>query len=106
MKVIGETMFTFLPHSLPSAVDLPCSPRLEVITSGIAQMTWLGAPMAKDPESPPVLTIRDIAELLHLSPRTVERMIRRKKIPAYKVGGQWRVSRSRLARWIQRLNKR
>ena len=57
MKVIGETMFTFLPHPLPSAVDLPCSPRLEVITSGIAQMTWLGAPMAKDPESLPVLTI-------------------------------------------------
>jgi hypothetical protein len=29
-------------------------------------------------------------------------MIRRKDLPAFKVGGQWRVRESQLTRWIER----
>jgi excisionase family DNA binding protein len=36
------------------------------------------------------------AELLHISPRTLQRMIQRKKLPAFKVGNQWRVKESHL----------
>jgi excisionase family DNA binding protein len=48
-----------------------------------------------------LLTLPEAAELLHVSTRTLQRMIRRKELPAFKVGGQWRVRESQLTRWIQ-----
>jgi excisionase family DNA binding protein len=47
------------------------------------------------------LTLRQTAALLHVSTRTVERMIRLKQFPALKVGGQWRVRESQFSQWIQ-----
>ena len=48
-----------------------------------------------------LLTLPEAAELLQVSTRTLQRMIRRKDLPAFKVGGQWRVRESQLARWIE-----
>jgi excisionase family DNA binding protein len=47
-----------------------------------------------------LLTLPEAAELLHVSTRTLQRMIRRNELPAFKVGGQWRVRESQLTRWI------
>jgi excisionase family DNA binding protein len=52
-------------------------------------------------ESLRLLTLPEAAELLHVSTRTLQRMIRRNELPAFKVGGQWRVRESQLTRWIQ-----
>ena len=57
--------------------------------------------MEKDLESLRLLTLSEAAELLHVSTRTLQRMIRRNDLPAFKVGGQWRVRESQLAQWIQ-----
>lgn len=48
-----------------------------------------------------ILTVKEVAEFLKLSTRTVKRMIQRNDLPAFKVGGQWRVSESRLAEWLR-----
>ncbi|MGE5215733.1 MAG: helix-turn-helix domain-containing protein [Chloroflexota bacterium] len=48
-----------------------------------------------------LLTLPEAAELLHVSTRTVQRMIRRKDLPAFKVGGQWRLRESQLTQWIE-----
>lgn len=48
-----------------------------------------------------LLTLPEAAELLHVSTRTLQRMIRRRELPAFKVGGQWRVRESQLTRWIE-----
>jgi excisionase family DNA binding protein len=48
-----------------------------------------------------LLTLPEAAELLHVSTRTLQRMIQRKDLPAFKVGGQWRVRESQLTRWIE-----
>ena len=48
-----------------------------------------------------LLTLPEAAELLHVSTRTLQRMIRRNELPAFKVGGQWRVRESQLTKWIQ-----
>ncbi len=53
-----------------------------------------------------LLTLPEAAELLHVSTRTLQRMIRRKDLPAFKVGGQWRVRESQLTRWIERRESR
>jgi len=36
-----------------------------------------------------------------VSTRTLQRMIRRNELPAFKVGGQWRLRESQLTKWIQ-----
>lgn len=57
--------------------------------------------MDNDIETLRLLTLPEAAELLHVSTRTLQRMIRRNELPAFKVGGQWRVRESQLTKWIQ-----
>ena len=52
-----------------------------------------------------LLTLQETAELLQVSQRTVNRMIQDKKLPAFKVGGQWRVRESQLTKWLQGLDE-
>ena len=52
-----------------------------------------------------LLTLKETAELLKLSRRTVMRMVQRKELPAFKVGGQWRVNESSLTKWMQGLQE-
>ena len=62
--------------------------------------------MENDIESLRFLTLRQTAEALHVSVRTVSRMLRRKELPAIRVGGQWRVRESELTKFIQGLEER
>jgi len=48
----------------------------------------------------------ETAELLQVSKRTLQRMINRKDLPAFKVGSQWRIYETALAKWLQRLHER
>ena len=47
-----------------------------------------------------ILMIRDVAEYLKVTERTIYRLAAAKKIPAFKVGGSWRFSRDDIDRWI------
>lgn len=38
-----------------------------------------------------LLTIKEVAEVLNVNPRTVNRMIDRGELPAVKVGNRWRI---------------
>lgn len=38
------------------------------------------------------LTVEAVAELLHVHTRTIRRYIKEKRLPARKVGGQWRIT--------------
>ena len=49
-----------------------------------------------------LLTLSEAAALLHVSTRTLQRMIRSGELPALKVGGQWRVRESQLTQWIEK----
>jgi excisionase family DNA binding protein len=48
------------------------------------------------------LMIKDVAEYLKVTERTIYRLAAAKKIPAFKVGGSWRFSRSDIDSWIRR----
>jgi len=45
------------------------------------------------------LTLRDVAELLKFSDKTVYRLAQRGGIPAFKAGGSWRFRRTDIDRW-------
>jgi excisionase family DNA binding protein len=48
-----------------------------------------------------ILTIRDVAGYLKVTERTIYRLAAAKKIPAFKVGGAWRFSRTDIDIWIK-----
>jgi excisionase family DNA binding protein len=48
-----------------------------------------------------LLTLAEAATILKISKRTLHRMIQNRHIPAFKVGGQWRILESRLHQWLQ-----
>jgi excisionase family DNA binding protein len=48
-----------------------------------------------------LLTLSEAANLLQVSTRTLQRMIRNRELPALKVGGQWRVRETQLRQWVE-----
>jgi excisionase family DNA binding protein len=48
-----------------------------------------------------LLTLSEAANLLQVSTRTLQRMIRNGELPAFKVGGQWRVRETQLKQWVE-----
>ena len=48
-----------------------------------------------------LLTLSEAASLLQVSTRTLQRMIRNGHLPAFKVGGQWRVRETQLRQWVE-----
>lgn len=51
-------------------------------------------------ESDVVLIIRQVAEYLKVTERTIYRLAAAKKIPAFKVGGAWRFRKADIDGWI------
>ena len=54
--------------------------------------------MPKDKE---ILTTKEVAEYLNIHPLTVHRYAREGKIPAFKIGTDWRFHRKYLQKWIK-----
>jgi len=48
-----------------------------------------------------ILTIKEVADYLKVTERTLYRLAQEGKIPAFKVGGSWRFRRDDLDRWIE-----
>ncbi len=46
------------------------------------------------------LTVEEVASRFGIAPTTVYRLAQRGKLPAFKVGGQWRFSPSILEAWV------
>ncbi len=47
-----------------------------------------------------ILTIREVADYLKITERTLYRLVQDGKLPAFKVGNSWRFRREDLERWI------
>jgi PTS system nitrogen regulatory IIA component len=47
------------------------------------------------------LSVKDVAELLNVSEKTIYRMIQHETIPCFRVGGQWRFDRREISSWIE-----
>jgi excisionase family DNA binding protein len=54
-------------------------------------------PMASGNE---ILTIKDICDLLQVHPSTVYGLVKKGKIPSFRIGTEWRFRRDRIIRWI------
>jgi excisionase family DNA binding protein len=50
----------------------------------------------------PFLTTKEVAEYLRVNQYTIYRLFAQKKLPAFKVGSQWRFKRTMLNHWLKR----
>ena len=48
-----------------------------------------------------LLTLTEASGILQVSKRTLLRMIQQREVPAFKVGGQWRIRESQFRRWVE-----
>ncbi|HHH31785.1 MAG TPA: DNA-binding protein [Polyangiaceae bacterium] len=48
-----------------------------------------------------ILTIKEVAEYLKVTERTLYRLAQEGKIPAFKVGASWRFKRADIDAWIE-----
>jgi len=58
--------------------------------------------MPKASTNDQILTIKQVAEFLKVTERTIYRLAASKKIPAFKVGGAWRFALTDIDAWIRR----
>ena len=54
-------------------------------------------PMAIDHE---ILTVKEVSELLKIHEDTVYKMVREGRIPAFRIGSDWRFRKEETARWM------
>jgi excisionase family DNA binding protein len=47
-----------------------------------------------------VLTLEETAAMLRVHPSMIYRMLKNKKLPAFKVGSDWRFNRESIDRWV------
>ncbi len=52
-------------------------------------------------KSKEILTTKEVAEYLHIHPLTVHRYAREGKIPAFKIGTDWRFHKKYIEKWIK-----
>ncbi len=53
-----------------------------------------------------IMKINDVAEYLKIAPSTVYRLIHQRQFPAFRFGGNYRISRAALDEWIERQARR
>ena len=63
--------------------------------------THAATPMASSPDTSGIMTVGEVADYLKVTERTIYRLAAAKKMPAFKVGGNWRFSKADIDRWIR-----
>jgi excisionase family DNA binding protein len=56
--------------------------------------------MARMQDDNSYLTVDDVAKRFGVDVSTVYRLVKRGKLPAFKLGSQWRISEARLEEWV------
>ena len=49
-----------------------------------------------------IMTIKDVADYLKINEKTIYKLAKEKKIPAFKIGGNWRFKKKAIDEWIER----
>jgi len=86
-------------------VHAHCRLKLENFVLFCRDLALMAINMSASSSEGEILTIKQVADFLKVTERTIYRLAAAKKIPAFKVGGTWRFSRAEINQWIQRQQK-
>jgi len=53
-----------------------------------------------------LFTVKELADYLNVHPSTIYRMLADNKLPAFRIGADWRFSRTEIDDWIRSQSKR
>jgi excisionase family DNA binding protein len=53
-----------------------------------------------------VLTLEEVADFLHVHPSTVYRLLKNRRIPAFRMGSDWRFNQESIEQWVKKLEDR
>lgn len=56
-------------------------------------------------QSPPAMTVRDVASFLSVDEKTIYRLAQQGKLPGFKVAGTWRFLLQDIQEWIDEQKK-
>jgi excisionase family DNA binding protein len=48
-----------------------------------------------------IMTVNEVAAFLHVHPVTVYKMMKRKELPGFRIGSDWRFNRADILGWIK-----
>ncbi len=48
-----------------------------------------------------LLTLKEVAQLLRLTPQTLYKMLKKGSIPAVRIGSQWRFEQEKVRQWLK-----
>lgn len=74
---------------------------MKILHYPVAVCPKLTITMSSSTSGAEILTIKQVADYLKVTERTIYRLAAAKKIPAFKVGGTWRFSRADIDSWIK-----
>lgn len=102
---MGEAFWTRAPlaRRLGSA-GAPPTPTDEGLAIRGCLQVWV-AIMTRDSDRPlfgrqsKVMTVEEVSEYLHVHPSTIYRLIKRRKIPAFRIGSDWRFNIETIDKW-------
>ena len=78
---------------------------MKILHYPVVVCSKLAITMSKSTSEGEILTLKQVAEFLKVTERTIYRLAAAKKIPAFKVGGTWRFSKAEITEWIQQQSK-
>jgi excisionase family DNA binding protein len=73
-----------------------CCSADSLLTNGCEQET---VDIRDSNENPTILTLSSVAEYLRVHPSTIYRLLRKKQLPAFKLGRDWRFKLECIDRW-------
>jgi len=73
---------------------------LKILHYAVAVCPKLAITMSKSTSEGDILTIKQVADYLKVTERTIYRLAAGKQIPAFKVGGSWRFRKADIDSWI------
>jgi excisionase family DNA binding protein len=50
-----------------------------------------------------VLTVEEVADFLQVHSSTIYRLLKNRRIPAFKVGSDWRFNQNSIEQWVKKL---
>jgi excisionase family DNA binding protein len=88
-----------------TAVTYVIAAALKILHYSVMVLPKLAITMPTSTSEGEILTLKQVAEFLKVTERTIYRLAAAKKIPAFKVGGTWRFSKAEITEWIQQQSK-
>jgi excisionase family DNA binding protein len=50
-----------------------------------------------------VLTVGEVADFLQIHPSTVYRLLKNRRIPAFRMGSDWRFNQESIEQWVKKM---